>query len=423
MNGIEHTIKDEIRQIFIYEVLFFLFLNFIIYFFYKNFLKADLYKKLNRIKAFLESGKDKKEIYLGDDQWILQFWRVVKAWQQENLSNISKLDKEKEILTKIISAVDSAIILLDKDFNFTVKNNNLLYLFERSKYNCIQGIKYIEIIEVIREAQLKNKDIKKEIYIQDLKKYFLITVKKLDSREEYLLSIKDMTPAREIVEVQRKFISNVSHELKTPLTNIKGYLIALKDAPDSVKENFINIIERNIDKMENIIVDFLNISKMESLNIINISQVSEEKLSTFLKESVQGIIKKKNGFLEFKFELLEKDSYLQIDFEKITMILKNLIENGFIYNHSENPKVTVNIYEMRKTYKIIVQDNGIGIEKNKIDKIFERFYRVDKARTSNVAGTGLGLSIVKEIIKNYEGEIKVLSEEGKGSTFIISIPK
>ena len=142
-----------------------------------------------------------------------------------------------------------------------------------------------------------------------------------------------------------------------------------------------------------------------------------------MREEVDGIVNKKNGKLEFNFEILSKDNYIQVDYEKILMVLKNLIENGFIYNSSKIPEVIVNLYEMKNTYKFIIKDNGLGIEKNKIDKIFERFYRIDKARTSNIAGTGLGLSIVKEIIDNYKGEIKIISKENKGTMFTIIIPK
>lgn len=413
----------ELQNILYFEVIFFMALNFMIHFFYKNYLKRDMYRKLTRIKTFLESGQDKKEVYLGDDQWILQFWRVVKEWQEENIKNIERLAREKEVLEKIIDGVESAIILLDENFKFTVRNNNLLYLFEKSKYNCIQGIKYIEIIEVIKKAQNNQNDYREEIYIQDLKKYFLISIKKLNYNREYLVTIKDITISRESAEIQRKFISNISHELKTPLTNIKGYLIALKDAPESLRKNFLNTVERNIEKMENIILDFLNMTKAESLKILNIGPIGVDKLEKQLREEVDGIVNKKNGKLEFNFEILSKDNYIKIDYEKILMILKNLIENGFIYNNSKIPEVVVNLYEMKTTYKFIIKDNGLGIEKNKIDKIFERFYRIDKARTSNVAGTGLGLSIVKEIIDNYKGEIKIISKENKGTIFTIIIPK
>ncbi|MGL4424790.1 MAG: sensor histidine kinase, partial [Cetobacterium sp.] len=125
----------------------------------------------------------------------------------------------------------------------------------------------------------------------------------------------------------------------------------------------------------------------------------------------------------YNLNLLNKNSEVKLDFEKVLTILKNLVENAIIYGGQINPEVEISIIETKSRYKIGVKDNGIGIGAEEVEKIFERFYRVDKARTSNKAGTGLGLSIVKELVEKCGGKIDVISKEGKGTIFIFTILK
>lgn len=414
---------NQLREIILYQVLFFLFLNIMIHLFYKNYLKRDLYRKIEKIEKFLENGEGSKDIYLGGDKWLLKFWTVVKKWQNENLENIRRLDVEKRILNTIISRVDIAIVLMNENLEFILKNEKLQYLFEENKNSCVEGIKYIEIIKLIKHSQEKHGDLKEEIYIPSLKKYFLVDIKLLELNRQYLLTIKDITSSKELLEVQKKFISNVSHELKTPLTNIKGYLIALEDAPETLRANFFKTIMNNIEKLENIIGDFLNISKIESSNIINIVQIPIDRLKNTLSEALSGIINKKSAEITYNVNIKDSKGYINVDFEKIIPILKNLVENAIIYNKSQIPTIEISIFETPGFYKFIVKDNGMGIPQSDLDKIFDRFFRVDKARTSNVAGTGLGLAIVNELVKKCGGTISVISKEGEGSSFIFTILK
>nr|WP_255494388.1 ATP-binding protein [Cetobacterium sp. 2G large] len=226
-----------------------------------------------------------------------------------------------------------------------------------------------------------------------------------------------------MIEVQKTFISNVSHELKTPLTNIKGYVIALEDAPEPLKIQFIKTIKNNIDKLENIISDFLNISKIESSNIVNIEKIPVARLKTELHAILNERIKTSEANITYSLNLLNKDGELKIDFEKVLTILKNLVENAIIYRGDLRPEIEISIIETKSMYKIGVKDNGVGISPEDVEKIFERFYRVDKARTSNKAGTGLGLSIVKELVERCGGKVDVISKEGKGTIFIFTILK
>lgn len=413
----------QIKEFLFVQILFFLILNYAIHFFYKNYIKRDFYTKIKRMRKFLESGELEKINYSKDEYWLFEFWDILKDWQGKNLENISRLEKERRILSEVLHSVDLFIGLLDSNGKFIVKNTSLKYIVDPYEEKYLEAIKFLELITPIKNGLITKKDYREDIYIQSLKKHFLFTMKYLEFSNRYIITIKDITNTKEAVEVQKTFINNVSHELKTPLTNIKGYLIALEDAPETMRKKFLNTIKTNVERLENIVLDFLNISKIENSNLINISQVGVEKLKKELLDILAGKINEKKAQVEFMIELTDRRDYLKVDSEKLSMILKNLIENGIVYNKNFEPKVTVKIVERGDRYNIAVEDNGIGIPIYEQDKIFERFYRVDKARTSNLGGTGLGLSIVKTLVEKCGGGLSIDSIEGKGTVFSFYISK
>lgn len=413
----------QIREFLLVQIVFFLILNYVIHFFYKNYIKRDFYTKIKRMRKFLESGEMEKINYSKDEYWLFEFWDILKEWQGKNLKNISKLEKERRILSEVLHSVDLFIGLLDSEGKFIVKNTSLKYVVDPYEEKYLEAIKYLELITPIKNGLVNKKEYREDIYIQSLKKYFLFTMKYLEFSNRFIITIKDITSTREAVEVQKTFINNVSHELKTPLTNIKGYLIALEDAPEVMRKKFLNTIKTNVERLENIVLDFLNISKIENSNLINISQVAVEKIKKELLEILSGKINEKGAKVDFLFNLTDGRDYLKVDSEKIFMILKNLIENGIIYNKNSEPEVIVKVDEKGDRYNISVEDNGIGIPIYEQDKIFERFYRIDKARTSNLGGTGLGLSIVKTLIEKCGGGLVIDSIEGKGTIFSFYILK
>lgn len=412
-----------LKIILVAELLFFTFLNFIIHAFYKKYLKRDLYRKIEVIEDFLKEKGNGENLYFEKDPWILNLWDIVQKWQKQNLENIVNLNREKRILHQIITSIDSSICLFDENLQLIIKNSRFNYLYEKDKLNYLNLIKDIEIIDIVKKSVREKQNQKSEVYILRLKRYFSVNVKFLDQDQRYLLSIKDITQTKGMIEVQKTFISNVSHELKTPLTNIKGYVIALEDAPEPLKIQFIKTIKNNIDKLENIISDFLNISKIESSNIVNIEKVPVARLKTELHAILNERIKTSEANITYSLNLLNKEGELKIDFEKVLTILKNLVENAIIYRGNLRPEIEISIIETKSMYKIGVKDNGVGISPEDVEKIFERFYRVDKARTSNKAGTGLGLSIVKELVERCGGKVDVISKERKGTIFIFTILK
>ena len=145
--------------------------------------------------------------------------------------------------------------------------------------------------------------------------------------------------------------------------------------------------------------------------------MEKSEIEKQLYDSLEGIINKKSAKINFQWTLFNKEEIINTDKEKLMMILKNIVENGIFYNNKEVPEIFLKIEEKEDRYLFEIKDNGIGIPMDKVKKVFERFYRVDESRTSNLGGTGLGLSIVKELVQQFGGDIKVESKENEGSIF------
>lgn len=414
--------QNDIKKFLALQVVFFIILNFAIHFFYKNYIKRDIYKKIGLVKRFLESGENSNASYIKEEKWFFELWTVLKEWQKKNLDNIKNLEQERKTLSIVFESIDIFIGLLENDGRFKIKNGVLDDIVDFRLDRYMEAIKYIEIINIVKKGMSEKIQINEEVYIQSIKRYFLVTMKPIEFRDEFLITMKDITSRRQASEVQKTFISNVSHELKTPLTNIKGYLIALDDAPESMREKFLKIIKENVEKLENIVLDFLNISKIESSNLLNIEETDINRVIKRVKSELEGIIEKKHAEINFHAEFL-KNKKIKIDINRITTILKNLIENGIIYNVSDPPVIDIKIREEEDRYNFSVSDNGIGVPLDEKHKIFDRFYRIDKARTSNLGGTGLGLSIVKSLVEQCGGKISVKPGKNYGSIFEFYILK
>lgn len=409
------------------RTLSFLILNIFLFFAYKNILRKYYFDKLNHMRMVVESGQEAKEMYLEEDRDLVEFWKVIKDWQNKNLDNIDSLNEEKEKLQQLISAVDIAILLIDSKGKILSHNREAKYSFfndniDKTQYN--SRLKHGELIEFINKLMSLKQEYVQDINIIENGKHYIVRGKYLSDSNKYIVTVKDITQSKEIAKIEKKFISNISHELKTPLTNIKGYLIAIEEEDEKeLQKSFIEIVHKNIIKMENIISDFLSLQKLESSKVLNKYPSDFRILLDHVLNEVVTIIADKNASINVELKLKSKDNYINIDKEKIKTMLKNLIENALIYNDKENPVINIKVEESYEYLRISIKDNGIGIPEKEIKNIFNRFYRVDKSRTANLGGTGLGLSLVKEIIDLYSGDINVISQEKIGTEFIIRILK
>ena len=222
---------------------------------------------------------------------------------------------------------------------------------------------------------------------------------------------------------RREFVANVSHELKTPLTSIKSYTETLLEGALEEKEvlvNFLNVINDESENMTNLVKDLLLLSKIdnrESMFKMIRLDVCEMVSEVIEKISIQ--VKKSKHSLEI--DIPKKSLFVFGDRARLEQVIKNIVSNAIKYTQDRG-KIEISVKSKLDNIIITVSDNGPGIPKKDLPRIFERFYRVDKARSRQLGGTGLGLSIAKEIVENHSGNISIESIEGKGTTVKIVLP-
>ncbi len=230
----------------------------------------------------------------------------------------------------------------------------------------------------------------------------------------------------ESASYRREFLGNISHELKTPIFNIQGYVLTLLDGgleDPSINKKYLLRTERSIDKMITMVNDLEAISKLESGEFQPKEEVFDLiKLTREVMESLEIKAKQKHNRVSIK-GTHDRPLSVRADREQIRQVITNLIDNGIKYSKEKGGKTTVDFFDMEEHILVEVNDDGIGISKEALPRLFERFYRTDKARSRKEGGTGLGLAIVKHIIHSHNQTIHVRSKEGVGTTFGFTLEK
>ncbi|APX71449.1 cell wall metabolism sensor histidine kinase WalK [Companilactobacillus allii] len=248
--------------------------------------------------------------------------------------------------------------------------------------------------------------------------------------------LHDVTEQQKIDSERRQFVSNVSHELRTPLTSISSYIDALNNGAwkdQKLAPQFLNVTAEETDRMIRMIQDLLSLSRMDQgrskldEELVNFNEFFSYILDRFdmmlKKEKADAKEDDKKVVKNYRIKRIftNKDLWVEIDTDKMTQVVDNIMNNAIKYS-PDGGVITCRLLETNKHIIISISDEGLGIPRKDIKKVFDRFYRVDKARSRKQGGTGLGLSISKEIVEQHKGRIWVNSAEGKGSTFYISLP-
>lgn len=341
---------------------------------------------------------------------------------------IKSINRRNIELDEIFANMAEAVFICNEDGRFLKMNKSAIKLFELGGADFhelkIQEVsrnsKILKLIEsVFGDSKTRAAEIELKPKLQ--MSFTGIPLPYESSKKRALFVLHDISKLKEIENLRKEFVSDISHELKTPITSIKGFVETLRSTSDTEEKNrFLDIIDGESERIDKLVNDMLLLSKIEHLEHLENKNFTSIYLETLLKEAVQ-IHSNTAKNSKISIETVAPQNWeIFGDCPMLTVALSNLIGNAIKYSPA-NTQIKVSAAKENGFIKISVADNGTGIAENHLPRIFERFYRVDKGRSRNVGGTGLGLAIVKHIALMHGGNAGVESELGKGSTFSILI--
>lgn len=332
----------------------------------------------------------------------------------------------------LFNSMLEGLLLLDRHRKIYLANRAFKNLFglkvELRGKTILEALRVHELEALVQQVETDGQVLNHELKLPDLSERWLqvnaaAIFNSVGEREGTILVFHDLTRLKQLERTREEFVANVSHELRTPLSLIKGYVETLLDGARNnpeVAERFLKIIERNTQRLDLLIQDLLTISALESERIKLNLQPLNLRLSV---DKVLGDLKVRADSRDIKLVNELPELTALADANRIDQVLANLVDNAIKYGRpSGMVKVGGKTMEGERL-ELFVQDDGPGIPPEALDRVFERFYRVDKARSRDQGGTGLGLSIVKHIVQAHGGEVWAKSEPGKGASFYFTLPE
>jgi two-component system, OmpR family, sensor histidine kinase VicK len=337
---------------------------------------------------------------------------------------------ERRKLSSVLSYMTDGVIATDRKGRVILINEPAAEMLNVSRETVLSqpivsllGLSDTNTFEDLLEEKdslILDYSTKKEPYI--LRANFSVIQKETGFVNGLIAVLHDITDQEKIDAERREFVANVSHELRTPLTTMRSYLEALADGAwkdEEIAPNFLEVTRTETERMIRLVNDLLQLSKLDSTDY----RLSKEWVNfvDFFDRIIDRFEMSKEQNVSFQRLLPTHAIFVEIDEDKMTQVLYNIISNALKYS-PEGGQVTFSIKEEEEKIVVSVSDEGVGIPKENIAKIFDRFYRVDKARTRKLGGTGLGLAIAKEMVNVHGGMIWAVSDEGKGTEISFSLP-
>lgn len=352
-------------------------------------------------------------------------------------------EAERRRLDSVLSHMSDGVISTDRRGNIVIINETALTALNIDDEASVTGKSILDVLNLrdrftLRDL-LENPD---EVYLdlstkdheQILMAYFSLIQRESGFISGIVCVLHDVTEQQRIDRERKQFVSNVSHELRTPLTSVRSYIEALNDGAWQDKEvapQFLRVTLDETDRMIRMINELLSLSRMDSgtakldLEFVNLRELFNYILNRFdmmlKKDSVETKKLSDDKHYTIKREFIDKDLWVEIDTDKFIQVVDNIMNNAIKYS-PDGGVITCRLTEADGKTILSISDQGLGIPKKDLKHVFDRFFRVDKARSRAQGGTGLGLAISKEVITMLHGKIWVESQEGKGSTFFIALP-
>ena len=330
------------------------------------------------------------------------------------------LTHQREELKGIIGSMEEGLMVVDMNDRIILSNASYHKLIsqqpDRGKYYW-EALRVPQFVELVKKVREEKADMSAELKFNN--RAFLCRAAYLASRKGVIITFFDMTDIQNVVRMKKDFILNVSHELRTPLTAVKGFAETLEGEVSPAGREYLGIIRRNTDRLIRIVEDLLTLSELEEKpSLVAVETVDLRRLADHVIAIFEPRAREKNLSIDLRAD--EPLPAIKGDPFRLEQMLINLIDNAVKYTEKGSVAVILRREDGRAVVE--VRDTGIGIPAEHLDRIFERFYVVDRSRSRKLGGTGLGLSIVKHIVSLHGGKIEVESTEGVGTRFLIRLP-
>ncbi|MGY8789421.1 MAG: ATP-binding protein, partial [Pseudomonadales bacterium] len=396
--------------------------------------QASKVAELTSVTEEISRGNFARRIPEGNNLGLKKMSEAINQMARSSAKSVTENTADSNRLSTIFTCMVEGVIDIGMDQNILHINEAAARMLSINEKSCIgkplgQEIRNQEIINALEEAikthSVINTQIRLSKYkIQQIVELYVASLSDEDDKPiGAVLVLHDITELKNLERVRTDFVANASHELKTPITAIRGLtetILGDEEVDDETVKRFIGRVHLQSLRLSQLVGDLMAISRLESGH--DNEDFCKINFTDLIRKAVQEVqsIADENGH-KLVTELTEEELEVYGDQQNLSQLVDNLINNAMKYT-TESGTITVKLLKDEETAELQVSDTGIGISPKYQNRVFERFYRVDKARSQSLGGTGLGLSIVKNIAEKHSGSVSVESRLGSGSTFIFRIP-
>ncbi|MBL0847699.1 cell wall metabolism sensor histidine kinase WalK [Mammaliicoccus fleurettii] len=422
---------NNINQIFIIGTAISLLITIVLGFFIARTITKPISDMRNQTLEMSKGNYTQRVKIYGNDEigeLALSFNNLSKRVQEAQANT----ESEKRRLDSVITHMSDGVLATDRRGRVRIINEMALKMLglERSD---VEAKHILDILNIDDNYSLDDLQENNDSFIIDVNEEegiiarvnFSTIIQDTGFINGYIAVLHDVTEQHILENERREFVANVSHELRTPLTSMRSYIEALEEGAwrdPEVAPTFLNVTREETDRMIRLVNDLLQLSKMDSSS----DQMNSELIdfNMFINKIINRHEMTQGKNVTFIRDIPVKGLFVEIDPDKMTQVFDNVITNAIKYSQESHKRVEFHVKQntLYNRMTIQIKDNGIGIPVNKVDKIFDRFYRVDKARARKMGGTGLGLAITKEIVEAHKGRIWANSKEGQGTSIYITLP-